>query len=248
MTADQTTGTAEVSEADESPADQTVQAFRRHAAGIPPMTFNVPENFLAYPMQDDPAERMAAAEIFVRELYKDGDEELWRTTAPAIAATGAMNAGAGLAYSAMGVYDNGQDGVATCTLTVTATESDHLDPEVAALGLREILVRDEFNEAHWLDLPCGPAVSCLTITKYPLDPELTGGAEGVEITQGQIQVYIPFPTGPWIAVLTMQTANMEVWIQFSHMMAIIVGSVGFPGAEQAAGAESAPETELVAEF
>lgn len=223
--------------AGEPNAAELAQAFHRNTSGVPPMTFSVPENFLEYPMQVDPAERLAAAEAFVRDLYKNGDEDLWRRTAPAIAAVGEMNANAGIAYSAMGVYDNEQGGIATCTLTITATESDHLDPEVAALGLREVLVRDEFNDSRWLDLPCGPAVSRLTVTKYPVDPELTDGAEGNEITQGQIQVYIPFPTGSWIAVLTMQTPNMEVWVEFSEMMAIIVRSVAFPGAEVKAGPE-----------
>lgn len=231
MTVDHMPIAAEPPVAGEPNAAELAQAFHRNTSGVPPMTFSVPENFLEYPMQDDPAERLAAAEAFVRDLYKNGDEDLWHRTAPAIAAAGEMNANAGIAYSAMGVYDNEQGGIATCTLTITATESDHLDPEVAALGLREVLVRDEFNDSRWLDLPCGPAVSRLTVTKYPVDPELTDGAEGKEITQGQIQVYIPFPTGPWIAVLTMQTPNMEVWVEFSEMMAIIVRSVGFPGAE-----------------
>lgn len=220
MTINQTTDTTEIA-----------QPFHRNTTGVPPMTFHVPENFLAYPLHEDPAERMAAADAFVRELYKNGDAELWQSTAPAIAAMGEMNASSGVAYAAMGVYDNEQGGVATCTVTVTATESDHMDPEVAALGLREILVRDEYNDSRWLDLPCGPAVSRLTATKYPVDAGLTGGVDGVELVQGQIQVYIPFPTGPWIAVLTMQTANMEVWAEFSEMMASIVASVEFPRSE-----------------
>ncbi|MFD0630353.1 hypothetical protein ACFQ9X_00505 [Catenulispora yoronensis] len=194
------------------------------------MRFEVPANFLAYPMQEDPAERQAAADQFVRELYKNGDEELWRTTAPAIAAMGEITAGAGVGWAGLGVFDNEQGGVATCTLTLAATESDHMDPEVAVLGLREVLVRDEFNDSRWLNLPCGPAVSRITVTKYPLDPELSGGAEGAELVQGQIQVYIPFPTGPYMAIMTMQTANMEVWTEFSQMMAVIVRSAVFPGA------------------
>lgn len=233
MTVEQTSSTDGLPGAAEPNATAIAQLFHRDARDIPPMTFDVPDNFLAYPMRGDPAERLVAAEAVARELYGNGTEELWQALAPSIAAAGEMNAVAGAVYAALGVYDNEQDGIATCTLTVGLTASDHTDPEVAALGLREILVRDEFNDSRWLDLPCGPAVSRLTVTAYPLDPELTGGVEDAELAQGQIQVYIPFPTGPWIAVLTMQTANMEVWPEFSRMMAGIAASVDFPAGETA---------------
>ncbi|GAA1990012.1 hypothetical protein [Catenulispora subtropica] len=221
------------------------QVFQRNAAvDIPPMHFEVPVNFLAYPLQEDPAERDAAAYAFARELYKNGDEELWRNAAPAIAAMGEMNAGAGIGWAGMGVFDNEQGGVASCTLTVAATESDHMDPEIAALGLREALVRDEFNDSRWLNLPCGPAVSRITVTKYTVDPELSATGEAAELVQGQIQVYVPFPTGPWLAILTMQSANMEAWVEFSQMMAMIVNSISFPGA---AGQAAVPGQATAAE-
>lgn len=211
-------------------AAEIAQVFRHGVTGVPPMLFEVPANFLPYPMQEDPAERLAAAEEFVRALYKNGDEELWRNTAPVIAGMGEITASAGVEWAGMAVFDNEQGGVATCTLTLAATESDHMDPEVAALGLREVLVRDEFNDSRWLNLPCGPAVSRITITKFPLDAEVSGGVEGAELVQGQIQVYIPFPTGPYMAIMTMQTSNMEVWVEFSQMMAAIVQTIVFPGA------------------
>jgi len=213
---------------DQPEADDIAVAIQRNTTDVPPMLFDVPETFLAYPLQGDPAERQAAAMEFAREMYKNGDEEMWQAVAPTIAAAGELIASAGVEYGAMGVYDNEQGGIAICTLTVAATGSDHMDPEVAALGLREVLVRDEFNESQWLDLPCGPGVSRITFTKYPLSPELTGKAEEAELIQGQIQVYIPFPTGPYIAIMTMETANMEVWAEFSRMMAMIVQSVRFP--------------------
>ena len=224
-------------------AAESAQIFRRGATGVPPMLLEIPVNFLPYPMQEDPAERQAAAEEFVRALYKNGDEDLWRSTAPAIAGIGEITAGAGIEWAGMAVFDNEQGGVATCTLTVAATESDHLTPEVAALAIREVLVRDEFNDSRWLNLPCGPAVSRITITKFPLDSEVSGGVEGAELVQGQIQVYVPFPTGPYVAILTMQTSNMEVWVPFSQMMATIVQTISFPGAPAAPQAPGSPTAE-----
>ncbi|AUH41524.1 hypothetical protein CXR04_15960 [Streptomyces sp. CMB-StM0423] len=42
-------------------------------------------------------------------------------------------------------------------------ESRDPSAEAAATGVREVLVRDSMNDVRWLDLPCGPAVSCVTL-------------------------------------------------------------------------------------
>jgi hypothetical protein len=213
--------------ADEAVRADLAKAFERDVTGVPPMLFVLPDGFHELPLNSDPAERAAAAEAFARELYPGGDEELWRTNAPAFAAMGEMTAATGVAYAAMGVFDNERGGVATANLTIAATASDHTDPEAAALGLREVLVRDEFNDSRWLELPCGPAVSRITVTRFPLDPVLTGGAEA-ELVQGQIQVFVPFPTGPFMAIVTLGTYNMESWAEVSEMAAVLVQTITFP--------------------
>ncbi|MBS2537510.1 hypothetical protein KGQ20_32635 [Catenulispora sp. NF23] len=204
------------------------KAFERDVTGIPPLLFVLPNGFHELPLRSDPAERAAAAEAFARELYPNGDEELWRTNGPAFAAMGEMTAATGVAYAAMGVFDNERGGVATVNLTIAATASDHSDPEAAALGLRELLVRDEFNDSRWLNLPCGPAVSRITVTKFPLDPALTAGGAPAELVQGQIQVFVPFPTGPFMAIVTLGTFNMESWVEASEMAAVLVQTITFP--------------------
>ncbi|MEZ0111978.1 hypothetical protein ABH920_005997 [Catenulispora sp. EB89] len=225
--------------ADEAGADEAVRAdlakaFERAVTGIPPMLFVLPDGFHELPLQPDSADRAAAAEAFARELYPNGDEELWRTNAPAFAAMGEMTAATGVAYAAMGVFDNERGGIATVNLTIAATASDHTDPETAALAIREVLVRDEFNDSRWLNLPSGPAVSRITVTRFPLDPALTGGA-AAELVQGQIQVYVPFPTGPFMAIVTLGTYNMEAWVEVSEMAAVLVQTIEFPRVgEQAA--------------
>ncbi|MEK8172088.1 hypothetical protein NKH77_30855 [Streptomyces sp. M19] len=44
---------------------------------------------------------------------------------------------------------------------------------------------------------------------------------------GQIQVHVPFSTGPYTAVFTLDTAALEQWGEFSAAMAAIVRSVKF---------------------
>jgi hypothetical protein len=214
--------------ADPAVSADLAKAFGRNVTGIPPMLFVLPEGFHELPLQADPAERAAAAQAFARELYPNGDEQLWQTNAPAFAAMGEMTAATGVAYAAMGVFDNERGGVATVNLTIAATASDHTDPEQAALGLREVLVRDEFNDSRWLNLPCGPAVSRITVTKFPLDPALTADGAPGELVQGQIQVFVPFPTGPFMAIMTIGTFNMEAWTEVSEMAAVMVQTITFP--------------------
>lgn len=235
MTLEQTTptqlsppeGVVEEIVIDEAVVADLTAAFKREVPGIPPMTFILPDGFHELPLQADPAQRAEAAEAFARELYPNGSEELWRANSPAFAAMGEMAASNGVAYAAMGVFDNEQGGVATVNLTIAATASDHTDPETAALAVREVLVRDEYNDSRWLDLPCGPAVSRITVNQFPLDPALTGGAEAT-LTQGQIQVFIPFPTGPFMAVVTIGTFNMESWVPISEMAAVMMRTIAFP--------------------
>ncbi|MET9219666.1 hypothetical protein ABZX65_13025 [Streptomyces sp. NPDC003300] len=193
---------------------------------VPPLSFVVPESFHGLPIAATPEERAALAEEFVREMYPEGNDDLWTPAAPYYAALGEAMGDRGLAYSAMGLFSI-DEGIAHCSFTVAAIASDHPSPEVAALGIREILVREETNDARWLDLPCGPAVSCVTLREYVIGAELTASGEEVKLQMGQVQVYVPFPTGPYTAVFTLDTAAVNYWGEFSELTMAILRSVSF---------------------
>lgn len=209
-------------------ADQAAQMTEEiRLPDIPPLTFDVPESFHALPIAGTPEERALLAEQFVRELYPNGSEDLWTPAAPYYAAIGEAMGDRGLAYSAMGLFSI-PEGIAHCSFTVAATQTDHSSVEIAANGIREILIRDESNDARWLDLPCGPAVSCVTLREITISPELTASGEAAKLQMGQVQIYIPFPTGPFTAVFTMDTAAVNYWGEFSEMMMAILRTVAFP--------------------
>ncbi|MEW2520115.1 hypothetical protein [Actinacidiphila alni] len=207
------------------------------ATDVPPLNFVVPESFHGLPIAATPEERAALAEAFVRDLYPEGSDDLWTPAAPYYAMLGEAMGDQGLAYSAMGLFSI-DEGIAHCSFTVAAIASDHPSPEVAALGIREILVREETNDARWIDLPCGPAVSCVTLREYVIGAELTASGEEAKLQMGQIQVYVPFPTGPYTAVFTLDTAAINYWGEFSEMTMAILRSVSF--ADPDAEAEAAP--------
>lgn len=193
---------------------------------IPPLTFDVPESFYALPMAATPEERAVLADEFVREMYPNGNDELWTPAAPYYAALGEAMVERGLAYSAMGLFSI-DEGIAHCSFTVAAMASDHPSVEVAANGIRELLVRDEDNDARWIDLPCGPAVSSITLREITVSPELTASGEEARFRMGQVQVYVPFPTGPYTAVFTLDTAAVDYWGEFSEMTMAILRSISF---------------------
>ncbi|SEN07518.1 hypothetical protein [Actinacidiphila rubida] len=202
---------------------------------IPPLTFDVPESFHALPIAITPEHRAALAEEFVRDLYPNGDDDLWTPAAPYYAALGETMGDQGLAYAAMGLFSI-PEGIAHCSFTVAAIESDHPSVDVAANGIREILVRDENNDARWIDLPCGPAVSCVTLRQITISPELTASGEEARLHMGQVQVYVPFSTGPYTAVFTMDTAAVDYWGEFSEMMMAVLRTISFADSDDDAGA------------
>ncbi|MGW3653307.1 hypothetical protein [Streptomyces sp. NPDC000878] len=212
----------------------------------PPLWFNVPEGFFALPLADTPEERAERAQSFVRALYSRGDDTIWEPAAPYYAAIAELMAGTGVSYAAMGLFstaedeeeeiENGDvarhslsDGAAQCAFTVAAIPTDQAaaDTDIVAQGILAVLSRDSYNDARWLDLPCGPAVSCVTLRELKLRPEVTASSEATDLLTGQIQVHVPFPTGPFTATFTLYTASTNYWAEFCDMMAAILQTVSF---------------------
>jgi hypothetical protein len=233
-----TTPPPDTIETPEAPADATgTEAIQ--LPDIPPLTFDVPESFHALPIAVTTEERTALAEQFVRELYPNGNEDLWTPATPYYAALGETMGQQGMAYAAMGLFSI-PEGIAHCSFTVAAINSDHPSVEVGANGIREILVRDENNDARWMDLPCGPAVSCVTLREITISPELTASGEEAKLRMGQVQVYVPFPTGPYTAVFTMDTAAVNYWGEFSEMMMAVLRTVSFAERDDEAAPAAGP--------
>lgn len=208
-------------------AEPTRLDSTRDAQVIPPVSFVVPEGFHALPVDATHEERSAATAAFVRDLYPGGDDTLRHSAAPFYELVTTAMAHAGLAYSAFGLFGIDGGGVAHCSFTVAAYASDHDDPEIAAQGILAALADDPFHDARWLDLPCGPAVSCITVRELTLSPDITSSGEPAQLVTGRIQVHVPFPTGPFTAVFTLDTAALAYWGEFCDMTTAILRTVRF---------------------
>ncbi|WBB64201.1 hypothetical protein O7599_17550 [Streptomyces sp. WMMC500] len=195
--------------------------------GVPPVWFTVPDGFHSLPIAATPDERATLADEFVRELFPNGDDTLWAAAAPYYAGMGELMGSAGLEYSAVGLFARDEGGVAHCAFHVGAWESGHPSVEAAGTGIREVLVRDPTNDVRWLELPCGPAVSCTTLREFTVPAELAADGQETTLRTGQIQVHVPFPTGPYTAVFTLDTAATDYWGEFCDMTAAVLQTVGF---------------------
>jgi hypothetical protein len=198
------------------------------AGTVPPMTFSVPEGLHAIPLPLDQAERNSSVASLVREMYPEGDSDLWNAMQAVYGPIADDLVEMGVAFTGIGLYDIGDDQVGHCSLTVGAMECDQQSPEVTALGVRELFGRRPMHEVSWLDLSCGPAVSVITTLKTFIDGGFTSSGEDVEVISGQIQVYVPFPADPYIAVFTMETMAEEHFEEFGVMLSTIVASIAFP--------------------
>ncbi|MEU6222764.1 hypothetical protein [Streptomyces sp. NPDC047042] len=208
---------------------------------LPPLWFLAPEGFFALPVAATPEERAARAHSFVRELYSRGDENIWEPAAPYYEAIAEMMGNTGVSYAAMGLFSTAEEddsdgtryepseGVAQCALTVAISPTDQApgDTDTVAQGILATLSNDPYNDAIWLDLPCGPAVSCITVREYDLNPDMTADGQEAKLLTGQIQVHVPFPTGPFTAVFTLYTASMDHWNQIYGLMTAILQTLSF---------------------
>ncbi|WP_030678152.1 hypothetical protein [Streptomyces sp. NRRL B-1347] len=195
---------------------------------LPPLSFVVPEGFHSLPVDASADELPASTAEFVRGLYPSGDAELWGSATPYYERVATLLSTAGLLYSGLGIFGLGDEGVAHCSLSVAVCASHHADTESAAQGTLAVLSSDPLNDARWLELPCGPAISCVSMRELSVDAEKTESSEEQpRIITGQIQIYLPFPTGPYMAVFTLSTASMRCWGEFCDMLTAILQTVSF---------------------
>ncbi len=216
----------------------------------PPIWFLVPEGFFALPIAADPEERADRAHSFVRELYSRGNETVWGPAAPYFTAIAELMENTGLSYAAMGLFSTSEeerdsagnaarhdlsDGAAQCSFTLAAipTDQSETNTDVVAQGILATLSKDPYNEVEWLDLPCGPAVSCTTWRQFTINKEFSASGETTDLVTAQIQIHVPFPTGPYTAVFTLFTASVDYWAKFVEMMGSILQTISFADSTEA---------------
>lgn len=184
----------------------------------------MPEGMFEFPVDvedlDEIAERLVE---LARTVMPESSFEMQLEWALMVAAQYDSFIEAGVQYSGFVITD--VEG-ARCTATVNVCLSD-LD---ASAGVRPVgfigsaMRHLNIGQVSEIDLPCGPAVSCIGTRKAELDGSLTASGKGEPVWTSFIQVQVPLSNST-LLTLEMSTPNREGWDVFSSMFAGVVKSV-----------------------
>jgi hypothetical protein len=204
----------------------TVEEVRRSLEGGDGIEVRwiMPEGFLELPFEADDLDELAGQLVeLAKQALPGADEEVQVQYAAMCAAHYDEFIEAGVQYA--GFVTTEVDGV-RCTATVNVSLLD-LDERAGAnpVGFIATTMRHlELGEIGEVQLPCGPAVTCVGSRSSHVDGSLTQSGRDEPIWTSFIQVQIPLNNGT-VLLLEMGTPTAEGWDVFSAMFAGIVKSV-----------------------
>ncbi|WDV53689.1 hypothetical protein PV963_26680 [Streptomyces coeruleorubidus] len=186
----------------------------------------MPEGFLELPFEADDLEELGKQLLeLAKQALPGADEEVQVQYAAMCVAHYDEFIEAGVQYA--GFVTTEVDGV-RCTATVNVSLLD-LDERAGSnpVGFIATTMRHlELGQIGEVQLPCGPAVTCVGNRSSSIDGSLTQSGQDESIWTSFIQVQIPLTNGT-VLLLEMGTSTVEGWDVFSAMFAGIVKSVRF---------------------
>lgn len=186
----------------------------------------MPEGFLELPFEADDLEELGEQLVeLAKQALPGADEEVQVQYAAMCVAHYDEFIEAGVQYA--GFVTTEVDGV-RCTATVNVSLLD-LDERAGSnpVGFIATTMRHlELGQIGEVQLPCGPAVTCVGNRPSSVDGSLTQSGQDESIWTSFIQVQIPLTNGT-VLLLEMGTPTVEGWDVFSAMFAGIVKSVRF---------------------
>ena len=184
----------------------------------------MPEGFFEIPLDAEDLDETAEQLIeLARKAMPGAEFEIQLQWAAMCAANYDSFVEAGVQYAGFCITE--VDGT-RCTATVTISMID-LDSEAGPkpVGFIGSAMRHlGIGEVSEIELPCGPAVSCIGNRKGSVDGSLTASGADEAVLTSFIQVQMPLTNGTAL-VLEMGTPTPEGWDVFSSMFAGVVKSV-----------------------
>ena len=192
----------------------------------------MPEGFLELPFEADDLDELADHLVeLAKQALPGANEEVQVQYAAMCAAHYDEFIEAGVQYA--GFVTTEVDGV-RCTASVNVSLLD-LDERAGAnpVGFIATTMRHlELGQIGEVELPCGPAVTCVGNRSSGIDGSLTQSGQDEPVWTSFIQVQRPLNNGT-VLLLEMGTPTVEGWDVFSAMFAGVVKSVRFFDAEGA---------------
>ncbi|MFG2227680.1 hypothetical protein [Streptomyces sp. NPDC048644] len=219
------------------------------APDVPMFRFRVPHGFHEVPLGVTPEAHAQLLQEFAQDYWGD-DEGL----APLRAMTGALYGAArhalaaqGVRYQAVGIFpraaDTQRDGeheepsdeqdkplpYARNSLLAAVHDLESRDPDLAAAGIAETLFRQHpDDEVVRVDLPAGPAVLHAAASRLLWDgPDAPEQLADTVRTTARLELWIPFPSGDRILLLTLTTPDTEDLDTHQALLAEVAGTVEF---------------------
>ncbi|MGW7419722.1 hypothetical protein ACWGJB_06580 [Streptomyces sp. NPDC054813] len=184
----------------------------------------MPEGFFEIPMDSESLDETAEQLVeLARAVMPEATFDVQLEWAVMVAAHYDSFVEAGIQYSGFVLTE--VDGE-RCTATVSVSMTD-LDERAGAhpVGFLGSTMRHlNMGEVSEIELPCGPAVSCIGTRKGSLPGSLTASGADEPVVTSFIQVQIPLNNGT-VLVLEMGTPTPQAWEVFSAMFAGVVKSV-----------------------
>jgi hypothetical protein len=184
----------------------------------------MPEGFFEIPMDvedlDETAEQLVE---LARKTMPEADFEVQLQWAVMVAAHYDTFVEAGVHYTGFCMTE--VDGTrCTATVSVSMIDLDERAGSNPAGFIGSSMRHLGIGQVSEIELPCGPAVSCIGSRKGSLDGSLTASGSAETVWTSFIQVQIPLSNGT-VVVMEMGTPTVEAWDVFSSMFAGVVKSV-----------------------
>ncbi|MGW7275483.1 hypothetical protein ACWGH5_33790 [Streptomyces sp. NPDC054864] len=186
----------------------------------------MPEGFLELPFEADDLDELADLLLeFAAKTLPGATEEVHTEWAVMCALNYDEFIEAGVQYA--GFVTTEVDGVrCTATVNVSLVDLDERAGPRPTGFLATTLRHLNIGQVEEVDLPCGPAVTCVGNRLGKVDGSLTESGQPEPLWTSFIQVQIPLDNGTAL-VLEMGTPTPEGWDTFSAMFAGVVKSVRF---------------------
>ncbi|MEH0423989.1 hypothetical protein [Streptomyces sp. B21-083] len=186
----------------------------------------MPEGFFELPFEADDLDELADQLVdLAKQTLPGADEEVQLQWAAMCAANYDDFIEAGVQYA--GFVTTEVDGVrCTATVNVSLMDLDERAGTSPAGFIASTMRHLDLGQIGEVQLPCGPAVTCVGNRSAAVDGSLTESGQDEPIWTSFIQVQIPLNNGT-VLVLEMGTPTIEGWDVFSAMFAGIVKSVRF---------------------
>ncbi|WP_326694255.1 MULTISPECIES: hypothetical protein [unclassified Streptomyces] len=184
----------------------------------------MPEGFFELPMEAEDEDEIGERLVdLARRALPGADFEIQLQWAVMCAANYGAFAEAGVQYAGFCMTE--VDGT-RCTATVNVSLFD-LDARAGsdpagfiASSMRYL----DSGQVAQIDLPCGPAVSCIGNRQAPVDGSITASESDEAVWTSFIQIQVPMSNGT-VLMMEMSTPTAEGWETFSSMFAGVVKSI-----------------------